>query len=77
MKKRNLVLGFMLIMLLAMSTGLMAYSGGSGTSVDPYQITTAVWDGKDINGKQVSSGVYCYKLITNTTEYQKKMLLVK
>ncbi len=36
-----------------------------------------VWDGKDANGKQVSSGVYFYKLITNTKEYQKKMLLMK
>ncbi len=36
-----------------------------------------VWNGKDANGKQVSSGVYFYKLITNTKEYQKKMLLMK
>ena len=41
MKKTNLVLGFMLIIGLTMSTGLMAghsYSGGAGTSGDPYQI---------------------------------------
>ena len=36
-----------------------------------------IWDGKDENGKAVSSGVYFYKLITDTKEYQRKMLLVK
>ena len=41
------------------------------------EITSAVWDGKDVNGKNVASGVYFYKLITETKEYQKKMLLVK
>ena len=41
------------------------------------QITSAVWDGKDAAGKQVSSGVYFYKLITETKEYSRKMLLVK
>ncbi len=39
-KKTKLVLGMLLIMLLAMSTGLMAgtYSGGDGSSGNPYQI---------------------------------------
>ena len=41
------------------------------------EITSVVWDGKDASGKQISSGVYFYKLITDTKEYQKKMLLVK
>ncbi|MEA2096842.1 MAG: FlgD immunoglobulin-like domain containing protein, partial [Candidatus Cloacimonadota bacterium] len=41
------------------------------------QVETVVWDGNDKNGKQVSSGVYYYKLITETKEYQRKMLLVK
>jgi hypothetical protein len=41
------------------------------------QVTTAVWDGNDINGKQVSTGIYLYKLITETKEYSKKMLMVK
>ena len=41
------------------------------------QTRTVVWDGNDANGKQVSSGVYFYKLITETKEYQKKMLMVK
>jgi len=40
-------------------------------------ITSVVWDGNDVDGKQVSSGVYFYKLITETKEYQRKMLLVK
>jgi hypothetical protein len=38
---------------------------------------TALWDGNDENGKQVSSGVYLYKLTTDNKVYQKKMLLVK
>ena len=41
------------------------------------QITSVIWDGNDENGKQVSSGVYFYKLITDNKVYQKKMLLVK
>jgi len=36
-----------------------------------------VRDGKDANGKDVASGVYFYKLIINTKEYSKKMLMVK
>ena len=48
MKKTNLILGFMLIMLLAMSTNLMAqtstppsnYATSDGSSGDPYFITT-------------------------------------
>ena len=45
--------------------------------IDADQTITTVWDGNDATGKQVSSGVYYYKLITNTKVYQKKMLLVK
>jgi hypothetical protein len=41
------------------------------------QINSVIWDGNDANAKQVSSGVYFYKLITDTKEYQRKMLLVK
>ncbi len=41
------------------------------------QTTSVIWDGNDKLDKQVSSGVYFYKLITNTKEYQKKMLLMK
>ncbi len=40
-------------------------------------ITSVVWDGNDADGKKVSCGVYFYKLITETKEYQRKMLLVK
>ncbi|TSA26338.1 T9SS C-terminal target domain-containing protein [bacterium] len=39
-KKTNLVFGFMLIISLAASSGLMAYSGGTGTFGDPYKIET-------------------------------------
>lgn len=41
------------------------------------QIQIVVWDGKNAADKHVSSGIYFYKLITDTKEYQKKMLLVK
>ncbi len=41
------------------------------------QINSVIWDGKDTNGKPVSSGVYLYKLITDTKEYTNKMLMVK
>ena len=41
------------------------------------QVYTVVWDGKDTDGKEVSSGVYFYKLITDTKEYTNKMLMVK
>jgi len=41
------------------------------------QITSIVWNGKDTDGKQVSSGVYFYKLKAGTREYNKKMLMVK
>jgi len=43
----------------------------------PSHQNTIIWDGTDQKGDQVSSGVYFYKLITDTKEYQKKMLLVK
>jgi len=36
-----------------------------------------VWNGKDDNGKQVSSGLYLYKLKTNEKVISKKMLLLK
>ncbi len=41
------------------------------------QINTAIWNGTDSSGKQVSSGMYFYILITDTEEYKKKMLMVK
>ena len=39
--------------------------------------TSVVWNGKDDNGKQVSSGLYLYKLKTNEKVISKKMLLLK
>ena len=36
-----------------------------------------VWDGKDENGKQLSSGIYFYKLITEDRFIVKKMLLLR
>jgi hypothetical protein len=36
-----------------------------------------VWEGKDTNGKSVSSGIYFYKLKTESKELTRKMLLLK
>ena len=41
------------------------------------QIQTVIWDGNDASNKQVSSGVYFYKLITDKKVYMNKMLLIK
>ena len=38
---------------------------------------SVVWDGKDNNGKSVSSGIYFYKLKTDSFEKTKKMILLK
>ena len=35
------------------------------------------WDGKDEEGKQVSSGIYLYKLHSGKTEISRKMILLK
>ena len=36
-----------------------------------------VWDGKDENGKSVSSGIYFYKMNTGEYTSTKKMILMK
>ena len=41
------------------------------------QINSAIWDGRDTTGKQVSVGCYYYKLITDTKIYYKKMIMMK
>ena len=43
----------------------------------PEGIHSMTWDGKDDTGKDVSSGLYFYKLITPYQEISKKMLLLK
>jgi flagellar hook assembly protein FlgD len=35
------------------------------------------WDGRDDNGKQLSSGLYYYQIISETFSSAKKMLLLK
>ncbi len=40
-------------------------------------IQTAYWNGKDKSGKDVATGVYLYRLMTNKTKYIKRMLLMK
>jgi len=41
------------------------------------QVNTVIWNGDDESGKQISSGVYFYKLKTSSEEYSRKMILVK
>jgi len=42
------------------------------------EIVSVVWDSRGNAGKDVASGVYIYRLVTNTKErYLMKMLLVK
>ncbi len=38
---------------------------------------SAVWDGKDMSGNQVSSGTYIYTLVTNNYRKAMKMILLK
>jgi len=38
---------------------------------------TVIWEGKDNSDKQVSSGIYVYKLTTNNKELTRKMLMMK
>jgi flagellar hook assembly protein FlgD len=38
---------------------------------------SAIWDGRDSIGNQVSSGIYFYKLKTGNFEKTKKMILMK
>jgi len=38
---------------------------------------SVIWNGRDDNGKSVSSGIYFYKLITDNFEKTKKMILMK
>lgn len=48
------------------------YSGLAGEG--EHSIT---WSGKDLNDKLVSSGIYFYKLKTNSSELTRKMLMIK
>jgi alpha-N-arabinofuranosidase len=38
---------------------------------------SVVWDGLDINGRKISSGIYIYKMYAGNFEYQRKMLYLK
>jgi flagellar hook assembly protein FlgD len=40
-------------------------------------IHNVVWNGKDENGRNVSSGVYLYRLESGTYQATRKMLLMK
>ncbi|MDP8202585.1 MAG: FlgD immunoglobulin-like domain containing protein [Candidatus Tenebribacter burtonii] len=45
--------------------------------IKPIGEHTVIWDGRDDNGKPVSSGIYFYKLKTNNIEKTRKMILMK
>jgi hypothetical protein len=45
--------------------------------VEADMVQSAYWDGTDDNGKTVATGVYLYRLRTNSTSYSKRMLLMK
>ena len=38
---------------------------------------TLTWSGKDSNGREVSSGMYFYKLTVGNINYQKKLILLR
>jgi len=52
-----------------------------GQKIREYPLLTnqssIIWNGTDENGKPVSSGIYFYKLKTDTKSYTHKMILLK
>ena len=52
-----------------------------GQKIRKYSIfnikSSIIWDGKDENGKEVSSGIYLYKLRAHHQTFTRKMLLIK
>ena len=46
-------------------------------SVEADEVKSVGWDGRDVQGKEIGSGIYLYKLKTKDGEYSKKMLLIK
>ena len=48
--------------------------------VDQYQtagLKSVIWDGKDEQGKEVTSGIYFYKMEAGDFTQSKRMVLVK
>ncbi len=55
---------------------------GSGVSVDNLEYTTpgekeAYWDGRDLNGRQVASGIYYLQFVVNGESAVRKMIVAK
>lgn len=46
-------------------------------SISADEVSVFVWDGRDNDGAEVSSGMYFYKLTTTTETYTKKMIMMK
>jgi murein tripeptide amidase MpaA len=62
-------------------TGTLAIYNLKGRLVKTYDLKQGndeiVWEGQDSHGNAVSSGIYFYKLETDTDSYMKKMILMK
>jgi len=49
----------------------------SNKSILKDELVTYNWNGKDESGKEVSTGVYYYKLRTSKGDFVRKMILMK
>ena len=46
-------------------------------STNEDELGSVTWDGNDMSGNAVSSGIYFYKLKMKDTELTKKMIMIK
>jgi hypothetical protein len=56
--------------------GQLVKVANQGT-IKPDKVYQYNWNGKDMNGREVGSGVYLYKLVTDKKTFTKKMMLLK
>ena len=49
----------------------------SNLSIPRDELIITYWNGKDESGKEVSTGVYYYKLRTTKEDFVRKMILLK
>ncbi len=57
--------------------GKMVRTLFSNRSIPQDELIIYIWNGKDETGKEVSSGVYYYKLMTSKGDFVRKMILLK